>query len=97
VIYVYDITNVANDSENTQFYPSTLMIDETKYSSLRKLPRVIVYCFKFKIIQRCNFKTKVRIVRKHKVIRIIMCLLTWLLIQFILGDDYSAVDFCSPT
>ena len=52
---IYEVTNVVNDgSQVHNDYPSPLTIDEFKYSSLRKLLRITVYCIKFIYIMVLN-------------------------------------------
>ena len=62
---------VKEDSKSSHFYPSPLMIKETKYSSLWTLLLVTVYCLKFiyiRLIQKCSSETKVNFFGKHKLL-----------------------------
>ena len=68
---IHEITNVANDSGNFDSHLSLLTINETKYSSLRKLLCVTVYYVKFvylRVIQKCKQETRVKIFSKYKLL-----------------------------
>jgi len=69
---IYEVTNVVQDGSQVYHdYPSPLTIDEFKYSSLRKLLRITVYCIKFiyiKVINKCSKELKERVLRKHKIL-----------------------------
>ena len=69
---IYEVTNVVNDgSQVHNDYPSPLTIDEFKYSSLRKLLRITVYCIKFiyiMVLNKCSKELKERVLRKHKIL-----------------------------
>ena len=66
---LYEVSNVVGEDTGMAL-PSPLTIDESRYSTLRKLLRVTVYCFKFiyaKVIIRCSTVTVERNFGKNTV------------------------------
>ena len=66
---LYETTNlVKNDSIEQDKVISIFLIDESKYSSLRRLLRVTAYCLKFikgKIWSKCPMELQNRIIQKY--------------------------------
>ena len=72
---IYDITNVANDLCS---YLSLLMMDETKYSSLRKFLCATVYCLKYiyTVPQGKCVETRLKIFRKYRLLEKVLANMT---------------------
>ena len=67
---IYEVANVAQEDPKIN-YTSPFTMDEHKYSSLRKLLRISVYCLKFidiKVMSRCSIGLKERLFGSHKLL-----------------------------
>ena len=67
---IYEVANVAQE-EPKVIFPSPFAMDEHKYSSLRKLLRISVYCLKFinlKVMSKCSTELKERVLSRHKLL-----------------------------
>ena len=68
---IYEIANVVRE-ESKADYLSPLTIDEHKCSSLRKLLRITVYCFKFidaRVLSKCSTGLKEKALGKCKILK----------------------------
>jgi len=68
---IYETTNVVKE-QISQASLSVCTIDEEKYSSLRKLLRVTLFCLKFirkGCWNRCSETLKAKILKKHPIVR----------------------------
>ena len=68
---IYEIANVVRE-ESKADYLSPLTIDEYKCSSLRKLLRITVYCFKFidaRVLSKCSTGLKEKALGKCKILK----------------------------
>ena len=71
---IYEIANVVREESKTtnSDYLSPLTIDEHKYSSLRKLLCITVYCFKFidaRVLSKCSTGLKEKALGKCKILK----------------------------
>ena len=68
----FESANVVQENSD-QVSMSVCTIDERKYSSLRKLLRVIVFCLKFikkRVCNKCSDEMKKRICNRHRILNI---------------------------
>ena len=95
---LYDTTNLVKDDPVGQDKAILIfLIDESKYSSLRRLQRVTAYCLKFikgKIRSKCPTEVLNRIVQKYPDLNIIDNIIDTVRDNSVSFNDIKAAKLC---